>query len=202
VVSAESVGRGWVDEELAAAIAAAVARRQRLIPVLAGEAPLPPFAASRLYLDFRNVDSPPAYETKLSELAAAIRGQPSSARPAPGGGIVPPPGAYRAEGPRSARLTIGGDVVTFSEAGKEADHRELKATGKKMTEAVRNEGLVSRERNRGAWVRPVTLEEAIEITEVRAVLEGLCAAEAAAAANRAEQHQSLPHRAPRRRVPA
>jgi DNA-binding GntR family transcriptional regulator len=43
-----------------------------------------------------------------------------------------------------------------------------------------NEGLVVRERNRGARVRPVTLEEAIEITEARAVLEGLCAAKAAA----------------------
>jgi DNA-binding GntR family transcriptional regulator len=44
-----------------------------------------------------------------------------------------------------------------------------------------NEGLVSREKNRGAWVRPVSLAEAIEITETRAVLEGLCAAKAAAA---------------------
>lgn len=42
-----------------------------------------------------------------------------------------------------------------------------------------NEGLVTRERNRGARVRPVSLEEAIEITEVRAVLEGLCASKAA-----------------------
>lgn len=43
-----------------------------------------------------------------------------------------------------------------------------------------NEGLVVRERNRGARVRPVSLEEAIEITEARAALEGLCAAKAAA----------------------
>jgi DNA-binding GntR family transcriptional regulator len=43
-----------------------------------------------------------------------------------------------------------------------------------------NERLVVRERNRGARVRPVTLEEAIEIAEARAVLEGLCAAKAAA----------------------
>ncbi|WP_345771562.1 GntR family transcriptional regulator [Geodermatophilus sabuli] len=50
-----------------------------------------------------------------------------------------------------------------------------------------NEGLVSRERNRGASVRPVSLEEAIEITEVRAALEGLCAARAAGAATRAER---------------
>jgi DNA-binding GntR family transcriptional regulator len=52
-----------------------------------------------------------------------------------------------------------------------------------------NEGLVSRERNRGAWVRPVSLEEAIEITEVRAVLEGLCAAKAASAATRREHRE-------------
>ncbi|HUY52799.1 MAG TPA: GntR family transcriptional regulator [Streptosporangiaceae bacterium] len=52
-----------------------------------------------------------------------------------------------------------------------------------------NEGLVSRERNRGAWVRPVSLEEAIEITEARAVLEGLCAAKAAAAATRADARE-------------
>src|SRR6266567_894643 len=52
-----------------------------------------------------------------------------------------------------------------------------------------NEGLVSRERNRGATVRPVSLEEAIEITETRAVLEGLCAAKAAVAVTRAEARE-------------
>jgi DNA-binding GntR family transcriptional regulator len=52
---------------------------------------------------------------------------------------------------------------------------------------LENEGLVSRERNRGAWVRPVSLEEAIEITEVRAALEGLCAAKAAVRATREER---------------
>ncbi|MBB5068030.1 DNA-binding GntR family transcriptional regulator [Saccharopolyspora gloriosae] len=52
--------------------------------------------------------------------------------------------------------------------------------------AVRNalvqlatEGLVERVQNRGARVRAVSLEEAIEITEVRMVVEGLCAARAA-----------------------
>jgi DNA-binding GntR family transcriptional regulator len=52
-----------------------------------------------------------------------------------------------------------------------------------------NEGLVSRERNRGAWVRPVSVPEAIEITEVRAVLEGLCAAKAATAATKADYRE-------------
>jgi DNA-binding GntR family transcriptional regulator len=41
------------------------------------------------------------------------------------------------------------------------------------------EGLVERVQNRGARVRAVSLAEAIEITEVRMALEGLCAARAA-----------------------
>jgi DNA-binding GntR family transcriptional regulator len=52
---------------------------------------------------------------------------------------------------------------------------------------LENEGLVARRRNRGAWVRPVSLDEAIEITEVRAVLEGLCAAKAAQKATVADR---------------
>src|SRR4051794_13202567 len=41
------------------------------------------------------------------------------------------------------------------------------------------EGLVEVQRNKGAQVRKVSLSEAIEITEVRMVLEGLVAARAA-----------------------
>jgi DNA-binding GntR family transcriptional regulator len=41
------------------------------------------------------------------------------------------------------------------------------------------EGLVQMERNRGAHVRKVSLDEAVEITEVRMVVEGLIAARAA-----------------------
>jgi DNA-binding GntR family transcriptional regulator len=41
------------------------------------------------------------------------------------------------------------------------------------------EGLVEMQRNRGATVRAISLDEAIEITEVRAALEGLCAGRAA-----------------------
>lgn len=44
-----------------------------------------------------------------------------------------------------------------------------------------NEGLVERIQNRGARVRAVSLDEAVEISEVRMVLEGLCAAHAAVA---------------------
>ena len=42
-----------------------------------------------------------------------------------------------------------------------------------------DEGLVERVHHRGASVRQVPLAEALEITDVRMVLEGLCAAKAA-----------------------
>jgi DNA-binding GntR family transcriptional regulator len=50
-----------------------------------------------------------------------------------------------------------------------------------------NEGLVTRQANRGAWVRTVSVDETIEFTEVRAVLEGLCAAKAAVKATAADR---------------
>jgi TIR domain-containing protein len=86
VVSAQSVGRGWTNQEFAAAIAKAAAGQRRLIPVIYGDVALPEFVASRFYIDFRNLDSPAAYEAKVRELAAAIRGRPRGARPRPGGG--------------------------------------------------------------------------------------------------------------------
>jgi DNA-binding GntR family transcriptional regulator len=55
---------------------------------------------------------------------------------------------------------------------------------------LQNEGLVTRQRNRSAWVRPITIEEAIEILEVRGVVEGMCAAKAAARAT-ADDHRVL-----------
>jgi len=42
-----------------------------------------------------------------------------------------------------------------------------------------NQGLIERMQNRGARVRSVSLAEAIEITEIRMVVEGLCAEKAA-----------------------
>ncbi|MFI7382484.1 GntR family transcriptional regulator [Streptomyces sp. NPDC049813] len=48
------------------------------------------------------------------------------------------------------------------------------------------EGLVERIRNRGSRVRVVTVEEAVEITECRMALEGLCAAKAAVDATEAQ----------------
>jgi DNA-binding GntR family transcriptional regulator len=55
---------------------------------------------------------------------------------------------------------------------------------------LENEGIVERERNRGARVRPISLQEAVEITEARAVVEGLCAAKAAVKAT-PDDHRRL-----------
>lgn len=54
---------------------------------------------------------------------------------------------------------------------------------------LEREGLVERRPNRGARVRAISLEEAIEIIEVRMVLEGLCAAKAAELATQEDQQQ-------------
>jgi len=49
------------------------------------------------------------------------------------------------------------------------------------------EGLVARTANRGASVRKISLDEAIEITQVRSLLEGLIASQAATMATAAER---------------
>jgi len=65
----------------------------------------------------------------------------------------------------------------------EADLSERFDAGRASVRAalleLANEGLVERVQNRGARVRAVALGEAIEISEVRMVVEGLCAAQAA-----------------------
>ena len=115
VVSANSLGRGWVEEEFAAAVAGVVAGTQRLVPVLWGDVALPPFVASRLWVDFRAVASPEEYLAKVRELVRVLRELPSSDRPAVGEALVVPAGlAARAEGPLTARLTIAVDRVAFS----------------------------------------------------------------------------------------
>ena len=65
----------------------------------------------------------------------------------------------------------------------EADLSERFSAGRAAIRAalvqLTGEGLVVRVQNRGARVRAVTVQEAVEITEVRMVLESLCASKAA-----------------------
>lgn len=62
---------------------------------------------------------------------------------------------------------------------------ELKVTRLALREAfarLEHEGLVERQANRGATVRLLSLDEAVEVLEIRAVVEGLGARHAAALA--------------------
>ena len=84
-------------------------------------------------------------------------------------------------------LTPGQRLVETELAGR---YETSRGAVREALVLLSNEGLVERQRNRGAWVRPVSLKEAIEITEARAVLEGLCAAKAAAQATK-RNHREL-----------
>ncbi|MGW2836149.1 TIR domain-containing protein, partial [Streptomyces sp. NPDC001286] len=120
VVSRHWVESGWCGEEFAAAVTNAVERGQRLIPVLVGEVELPPFIASRLYIDFRHVASPAQYEDLVGQLERAVRGLPSGQRPTRDGVlVVPDTVAYRPDGPTQAELRIAAGSVTFSTSGGE-----------------------------------------------------------------------------------
>jgi DNA-binding GntR family transcriptional regulator len=81
------------------------------------------------------------------------------------------------------RAIVHGDLLPgqrLVEADLAVRFQATRAAIREALVQLESEGLVERQRNRGASVRPISLEEAIEITEARAVLEGLCAAKAAA----------------------
>jgi DNA-binding GntR family transcriptional regulator len=73
----------------------------------------------------------------------------------------------------------------------EAQLTERYGTGRDAIRAaileLDKEGLITREANRGATVRELTLEEAISIYEARAALEGLLAQRAAERASEADR---------------
>ena len=84
VVSPHSLSRPWVAEEYAALLQQAVEQPgRRLIPVLLTDAELPPFLATRLWVDFRGpAATGPEYDARLEELIRALRAQPPADRPA------------------------------------------------------------------------------------------------------------------------
>jgi len=77
---------------------------------------------------------------------------------------------------------VGGDFAPnqrLVEAELSEQFAASRANVRNALVQLATEGLVERIQNRGARVRAVSPEEAVEITEIRMVLEGLCAAKAA-----------------------
>jgi DNA-binding GntR family transcriptional regulator len=77
---------------------------------------------------------------------------------------------------------VGGEFAPnqrLVEADLCAQFSASRATVRSALIELANEGLVERVQNRGARVRAISLEEAVEISEVRMMLEALCAAKAA-----------------------
>jgi tetratricopeptide (TPR) repeat protein len=131
VVTPLWIASEWCNEEFAAAMTASTAGRQRVIPVLWGDvATVPPFIASRLFVDFRTVAAPDQYEAKVRQLVRAVRGLADSERPAATGVVVPPQGLeYRPDGPIHAELRVGAGAVVFSTEGAEVSGAPLGADG-------------------------------------------------------------------------
>lgn len=87
---------------------------------------------------------------------------------------------------------VRGDFVPnqrLVEADLSEQFAASRATVRSALVELANEGLIERVQNRGARVRAVSIEEAVEISEVRMVLEGLCAAKAAEHVTRDEAKQ-------------
>lgn len=87
--------------------------------------------------------------------------------------------------------------------GQRLVESELSETFNSSRGAVRSalidlthEGLVERIANRGARVRTVSVEEAVALTEVRMVVEGLCAAKGGGECHRRPDRSTARHRSP------
>ncbi|HIW47643.1 MAG TPA: GntR family transcriptional regulator [Candidatus Yaniella excrementigallinarum] len=78
---------------------------------------------------------------------------------------------------------VAGNLVPHQrlvEADVAEEHQASRGDARLALNELITEGLVERIPNRGARVRRVSLQEAIEITEVRGAVESLCARKAAA----------------------
>ncbi|WP_306214548.1 GntR family transcriptional regulator [Actinoplanes sp. RD1] len=95
-----------------------------------------------------------------------------------------PPGRRAAADTRDALRSaiLGGEYLPgerLVELQLTERFRASRFTVRAALQELAGEGLIEMQRNRGAMVRKVSLAEAVEITEVRMVLEGLVAARAA-----------------------
>ena len=142
VVSPHALSRPWVQEEYAALLHQAVQDpERRLIPVLYADAELPPFLASRLWVDFRGAGTTgPEYEARLGELVRALRGLPAADRPARDGTVQWPTGAggevVRPAGPLRAELRLSAAEVSLT-AGDDRVSQRPRGLRRSTVDAVR-----------------------------------------------------------------
>ncbi|MGP4114935.1 toll/interleukin-1 receptor domain-containing protein [Streptomyces sp. 4N509B] len=77
VLSSTALSQQWLRQEYAALFQASTTRELRLVPVLLGDAEPPPFAATRLPMDFRRLPvGGDAFDDRVALLARIIRGEP------------------------------------------------------------------------------------------------------------------------------
>ena len=123
VVSPHALSRPWVREEYEALLHQAVQDPgRRLIPVLYADAELPPFLATRLWVDFRGAGTTgPEYEAKLGDLVRALSGLAAAERPARDGAVRWPEGAggevVRPAGALRAQLTVSAEEISLAAVG-------------------------------------------------------------------------------------
>ncbi|MEV7012915.1 TIR domain-containing protein [Streptosporangium sp. NPDC051022] len=88
LLSPAAMGEPRILQEYAALLRASAERGLRLVPVLYGETEIPPFAATRVWMDFRGLDGQ-AYDDRVAELARVLRGEPPAAAPPEDVRVVP-----------------------------------------------------------------------------------------------------------------
>ena len=141
-MSPHALSRPWVREEYEALLHQAVEEPgRRLIPVLYADAELPPFLASRLWVDFRGAGTTgPEYEARLGELVRYLRGRPAAERPARDGAVRWPAGAggevVRPAGPLRAELRLSAAEVSLA-AGADRVSQQPRGPRRSTVDAVR-----------------------------------------------------------------
>jgi hypothetical protein len=142
VVSPHALSRPWVREEYEALLHQAVQDPgRRLIPVLYADAELPPFLATRLWVDFRGAATTgPEYQARLGELVRYLRGRPAADRPARDGTVQWPRGAggemIRPAGPLRAELRLSAAQVSLA-GGADPVAQEPRGLRRSTVDAVR-----------------------------------------------------------------
>jgi len=116
IVSPASLSRPWVQAEYAAMMTRAVEGKQRLIPVLLKDAEMPPLLASRVWIDFRNVDGPD-YLARIRELVRELKGERRGPPTRTGELSLPPGSGFKAVGPLAGRLSISRERTAFTADG-------------------------------------------------------------------------------------